>query len=195
MRCIMSATSGCPTDACHRLPWGCPPAAPVEGSNSPRTAGSRACRGFRRGRPELRNRLPVYASRPLVGLHFLEGFPDLPLRDVERLCRGHATSPVTGWPPAAAVYRSPFGPAPLQGLRPYYGLLRLCARIGTLALAGASHLSVSLNIGTTGSRVPQQSLIQVHPASKPGAARAGLQGSAQTHPGGHYLPPGFETVL
>jgi hypothetical protein len=68
-------------------------------------------------------------------------------------------------------------------------------RIGTLALAGASHLSFSLNIGTTGSRVPQQSLIRVHAASKPGAARAGLQGSARTHPGGHYHPPGFDTVL
>ena len=68
-------------------------------------------------------------------------------------------------------------------------------RIGTLALAGASRLSFSLGIGTTGSRVPQQSLIRVHAASKPGAARAGLQGSARTPPGGHYLPSGFDTVL
>src|ERR1039458_6935732 len=45
----------------------------------------------------------------------------------ERLCRGHAAPPVTGWPPAAAGYRSPFGPVPLQDLRPYYGLLRPCA--------------------------------------------------------------------
>jgi hypothetical protein len=68
-------------------------------------------------------------------------------------------------------------------------------RIGTLALAGASRLSGSLRIGTTGSRVPQQSLIRVHAASKPGPARAGLQGSARTQPGGHYLPPGFDAVL
>jgi len=68
-------------------------------------------------------------------------------------------------------------------------------RIGTLALAGASRLRFSLNIGATGSRVPQQSLIRVHAASKPGAARAGLQGSARTNPGGHYLPSGFDTVL
>jgi hypothetical protein len=46
---------------------------------------------------------------------------------VERLCRGHAAPPVTGWPPAAAGYRSPFGPVPLQDLHPYYGLLRPCA--------------------------------------------------------------------
>jgi hypothetical protein len=68
-------------------------------------------------------------------------------------------------------------------------------RIGTLALVGASRLSVSLGVGTTGSRVPQQSLIRVHAASKPGAARAGLQGAVRTCPGGHYLPPGFDTVL
>jgi len=52
--------------------------------------------------------------------------------------------------------------------------------IGTLALAGISHLSFSLNIGTTGSRVPQKSLIWIHAISKPDAAWAGLQGSAQT---------------
>ena len=58
-------------------------------------------------------------------------------------------------------------------------------RIGTLALAGISHLSFSLNIGATGSRVPQKSLIKIHAASKPDAARAGLQGSPRTHPRGH----------
>ena len=45
---------------------------------------------------KLQNRLPVYASRPLVGLHFLEGFPDLPLRDIERLCLYRVAPPVTG---------------------------------------------------------------------------------------------------
>ena len=76
---------------------------------------------------ELRNRLSIYSSRSPVGLHLLEGLPDFPLRDVERLCLGHAAPPVTGWPPAAAGYRSPFGPVPLQDLHPYYGLLRPCA--------------------------------------------------------------------
>src|SRR5437660_3998924 len=46
---------------------------------------------------KLGNRLSVYSSRPLVGLHLLEGFPDFPLRDVERLCLGHRAPPVTGW--------------------------------------------------------------------------------------------------
>ena len=39
------------------------------------------------------------------------------------------------WLVVSAEQRSPFGPAPLQSLRPYYGLLRPCARIGTLILA------------------------------------------------------------
>jgi hypothetical protein len=40
-----------------------------------------------------------------------------------------------------------------------------------------------------------KALVRVHAASKRGAARAGLQGSARTHPGGHYLPSAFDTVL
>src|SRR3954447_7563619 len=46
---------------------------------------------------KLRNRLSIYASRPLVGLHLLEGFPDFPLRNVERLCLVHRAPPVIGW--------------------------------------------------------------------------------------------------
>src|SRR5271166_5314118 len=70
----------------------------------------------------------VHPLQPLpVGLHLLEGLPDFPLRDVERLCLGHAAPPVTGWPPTSAGHRSPFGPVPLQNLHPYYGLLRPCA--------------------------------------------------------------------
>src|SRR5262249_18284157 len=49
---------------------------------------------------ELHNRLPVYASRPLVGLHTLEGFPDFPFGDLERLCLVHGLLPfpVGQWP-------------------------------------------------------------------------------------------------
>src|SRR5262249_18100261 len=49
---------------------------------------------------ELRNRLSVYASRPLVGLHTLEGFPDFPFGDLERLCLVHGLLPfpVGPWP-------------------------------------------------------------------------------------------------
>src|ERR1019366_4458589 len=62
--------------------------------------------------------------------------------------------------------------------------------IGTLALGGISHLSFSLSIGATGSRVPQKSLIWIHATSKPDATWAGLQGSAQTRvPGATTFPP------
>ena len=42
-------------------------------------------------------------------------------------------------------------------------------RIGTQALVGASHLRGSLNIGTTGSHVPHQSLDQGHATCTPDA--------------------------
>src|SRR5262249_460816 len=44
---------------------------------------------------ELHNRLSVHSSRSLVRLHTLEGFPDLALRDRERLCLVHALLPRT----------------------------------------------------------------------------------------------------
>ena len=49
---------------------------------------------------EFCNRLCVYPSRSLVGLHTFEGFPDFPLEDVERLCliRALLPLPVGPWP-------------------------------------------------------------------------------------------------
>src|SRR5215510_11458201 len=49
---------------------------------------------------EVCNRLCVYPSRSLVGLHTFEGFPDFPLGDVERLYLAHGLlpSPVGPWP-------------------------------------------------------------------------------------------------
>src|ERR1700722_412498 len=67
---------------------------------------------------EVLDRLSIYASRSLIGLHTFEGLPDFPLRDVERLRPDHATPPVTGWPPARTEHHNPFGPAPLQHLQP-----------------------------------------------------------------------------
>jgi hypothetical protein len=55
-------------------------------------------------------------------------------------------------------------------------------RIGTLDLSGASQSAVFLGIGTTGSPVPQKSLIQIHAAFEPDAVRAGLQDTAHTLP-------------
>jgi hypothetical protein len=45
-------------------------------------------------------------------------------------------------------------------------------RIGTLTLMGSSHLSFSLPIGTTGSRVPHKSLDQVRATFMPDATQA-----------------------
>ncbi len=54
---------------------------------------------------EVLDRLSVYPSRSLAGLHALEGFPDLPLRDGERLClvscgsSRHRLAAAAGWMP------------------------------------------------------------------------------------------------
>ena len=66
-------------------------------------------------------------------------------------------------------------------------------RIGTLVLAGATRSNVSLGIEATGSPVPHESLIRLHAAFGPGAARAGLQGSARADPRA-TTTPGFDTV-
>src|SRR4029077_2325606 len=63
---------------------------------------------------KVRNRLSIYSSRSLVGLHLLEGFPDFPFGDVKRLCFVHGLLllPVGfSWPVVSAEQRSPFGPA------------------------------------------------------------------------------------
>ena len=64
-------------------------------------------------------------------------------------------------------------------------------RIGTQSLAGITRSTRSLHIGTTGSHVPCKSLIQVHAAFEPDAARAGLQVSALARPG-VTTTPGFD---
>ena len=50
------------------------------------------------------------------------------------------TPPVSSWPAAKAEQRSPFAPAPLQGLRRYYGLVRPCASLRYSRLRGWSRL-------------------------------------------------------
>jgi hypothetical protein len=56
-------------------------------------------------------------------------------------------------------------------------------RIGTLILAGASCLDVSLRIGATGSHVPRKSLPQSHAAFMPDAAWAAIRPSPRLIPG------------
>ena len=64
-------------------------------------------------------------------------------------------------------------------------------RIGTQSLTGITRSTRSLYIGTTGSHVPCKSLIQIHAAFEPDAARAGLQVSVIACPG-VTIAPGFD---
>ena len=82
----MKRVSECPAAACRHSLSEYRPAAPAEESSFPRTSGSRACRGCSADQP----RTPRSTAHPLqpllVRLHPLEGFPDLPFGDLERLC-------------------------------------------------------------------------------------------------------------
>jgi hypothetical protein len=64
-------------------------------------------------------------------------------------------------------------------------------RIGTQSLTGIARSTHSLRIEATGSHVPRKSLIQIHAAFEPDAARAGLQVSALACPGTTTIP-GFD---
>jgi hypothetical protein len=127
---------------------------------------------------KVRNRLSVCSSRSLVGLHLLEGFPDLPFGDVERLRLVHGLLPLPdgfSWPVASAEQRSPFGPAPLQSLRLYYELLRPCAPHRYCDPRGLSRLRSLPLHRRTGSHVPYKSLVELRAAYMPDAARAGFR--------------------
>ena len=90
-------------------------------------------------------------------------------------------------------HRRTFGPAPLQGLHPYYERLCPCAPHRYSGSCGYSHLSFSLSIGTTGSHVPCQSLIQVHAAFTPDTGRA-LDRLVSTFIPEYLTNPGFDVA-
>ena len=94
---------------------------------------------------------------------------------IQRRCLNHKAPPVTGWPVASAEQRSPFGPAPLQSLPPYYELLGPCAPHRYSDPRGVRRLDVSLRIGATGSHVPYKSLVELRAAYMPDAAQAGFR--------------------
>src|ERR1019366_10596756 len=96
--------------------------------------------------------------------------------------------PVTGWPGGVAEQRSSFGPAPLQSLRPYYELLRPCAPHRYSDPRGFGRLDFSLGIGATGSHVPYKSLVELHAAYMPDAARAVFRTAPRTRPGKMVSP-------
>jgi hypothetical protein len=90
-------------------------------------------------------------------------------------------------------HQCPFGPVPLQNLQPYYEHFCPCAPHRYSGSCGVSHLSFSLSIGTTGSHVPCQSLIQVHAAFTPDTGRA-ISRLASTFIPGHSTDPGFDVI-
>src|ERR1700730_2516716 len=139
----------------------------------------------------LSNRLSVYSSRSLVGLHLLEGFPDFPLRDAKRLCLGHRALPVTGWLWVAAEQCSPFDPAPLQNFPLYYELLRPCAPHRYSDPCGSSRSDVSLYIGSSCSHVPYKSLIRSRNTYLPDPTRADSITAPELSPEARR-PPGFD---
>src|SRR6202035_2847425 len=129
---------------------------------------------------ELRNRLSVHASRSLVGLHTLEGFPDFPLGDLEWLCLVHGLLPfpVGQWPKLNNATPS---------LRPHYrtfdattGCSAPALRVGTLALAVGAACGFSLHAsGVTEHRFSRS-------VRKPGRAsrrlHAGCRSGSLRHP-------------
>src|SRR5216684_1262796 len=112
---------------------------------------------------------------------------------IERLCFVHGLLPLPdgfSWPVASAEQRSPFGPAPLQGLRPYYELLRLCAPHRYSDPRGLSRLRSLPLHRSTGSHVPYKSLVELRAAYMPDAARA-VSGHPPKLIPEEGSPPGF----
>src|ERR1700745_3049346 len=140
---------------------------------------------------KLRNRLSVHASRSLVGLHTLEGFPDFPLRDLERLCLVHGLLPfpVGQWP-------RPNNAAP--SLQPHYrafdattGCSAPAPRFGTLALAVGAACGLSLHAR----RRDEAQVLTFHTKAwssfAPPTCRMPLgpyQGISRADPGGRVTP-------
>jgi hypothetical protein len=108
---------------------------------------------------KVRNRLAVYASRPLAGSNPLIGFPT----SLFGMSYGFALS--------MRVLPSPVALRPelnnaTPSLQPHYrtfitttGCSAPVPRVGTLILIGSTYLDFSLSIGATGSRVPHRSLV------------------------------------
>src|SRR5262249_27633667 len=142
---------------------------------------------------ELRNRLSVHASRSLVGLHMLEGFPDFPFGDLERLCLVHRLLPfpVGRWPRLNNAAPS---------LRPHYspflvtmGCSAPALCFGTLALAVGAACSFSLHaVGVTEHRFSRS-------VRKPGRAsrrlHAGCRSGSLRHPPNLSRRKGHPPVL
>src|SRR5580704_11664039 len=84
---------------------------------------------------EVCDRLPVYSSRSLVGLHTFEGFPDFPLGDVERLCLVHGLLPSPVGPRARLNNAAPSVQPHYRAFIPTTSCSAPVPRFGTLVLA------------------------------------------------------------
>ena len=145
---------------------------------------------------EVRNRLSVYSSRSLVGLHLLEGFPDFPFGDVERLCLVHGLLPL----PVGSVGLWPRLNNAAPSLQPHYrafitttGCSVPVLRIGTLILAVLAACDSLPLHRSTGSHVPYKSLVELRAAYMPDAARAVFRTSPELIPE-EGSAPGFDIV-
>ena len=103
------------------------------------------------------------------------------------------SDPWAGCPQARAEQRSPFGPAPLPSLPPYYGLLRPCAPHWYSRPHGGHHLDFGLLPSHRGDRFPRS--VQ-EPGSESRRLHAGCrlgrnQDTPQTRPG-LTTSPGFD---
>ena len=78
------------------LPSVCRPVAPAAESSCRTTFDSRACRGCSRDQPRSPRSIGHPRQPHLGWLSPFVGFPDVPLRNVERLCSIHEVPPVAG---------------------------------------------------------------------------------------------------
>src|SRR5690606_17043818 len=76
---------------------------------------------------ELGNADPVNSRRATISFNALVRVPNFTLDNIKRLCLRHKRHPLAGCAYTETERRRPFGPAPLQGLLPYYERLRPCA--------------------------------------------------------------------
>jgi hypothetical protein len=148
-----------------------PLSAPAVESNSPRTSGSRACRGSSSDpgqTPQWTPRLPQqHLGWPLPSYRP----PDHLLGNTKRLCFTQRLLPYLVDHQVKPIDTTP-------SLHPHYGtssLIRVVPPLCPASVLSPSwvfHLSFSLDIGTTGSHVPPESLDQGHATFMPDAAQA-----------------------
>ena len=154
-------------------------------NSSLRTAGSRASRGcFERSASKPAIDLPAYPSRSPVGLHTLEGLPDIPFRDRKRLCLTQRLLliQVGLWPRLNNV--TPSVQRRYSAFAPTMGYSASVPRIGTLILMD---LATWMSPFTSERQVlctlqSVQKLVELRVAYMPDAARAAFRTTPELTP-------------